>query len=99
MNHLNRFRPVARACIISTLVSGMKDIEQARRIKSAIESDLLKRPGVTGVDTGYRTIDGKPTSEPVIRIYVINRDEVAQSLPTEIEGVGVEVIERQFVVH
>lgn len=78
----------------------MKSIEEATRIKERLEAELLRRPGVTGIDVGMRAApDG--TQEPVIRIYVAEREEAARhaALPTELEGVPVLVVERRFRLH
>ncbi len=62
--------------------------EQAAEIKARFEPDVLKMPGVTGVDLGIG-------STPTIRVYV-DTIATAPSLPTSVEGVPIEVIERRF---
>jgi hypothetical protein len=73
----------------------MKTIEEAIRAKTAIEGELLKRPGVTGVDVGERA------GKPVIRVYVEEKEKAAAdgSFPREIDGVPVEFVERRFKAH
>jgi hypothetical protein len=79
----------------------MKTLAEATKIKESAETRLLKQPGVTGMDVGYRVVEGKQTSEPAIRIYVTNLKDIAPEIKNlkEIEGVPVEVIERQFTLH
>jgi len=78
----------------------MPSMEDAIQIKNEMESDWLARPGVTGVDVGQRTREGKRTDEPVIRIYVANAREAERlKLPTTIRGVKVQIVERRFELH
>ncbi len=78
----------------------MKTMAEALQVKQSVEAEMLRKPGVTGIDVGQRTA-GAIGDEPLIRIYVANRQEAMRSLnlPTEIQGVPVEVIERRFVLH
>ncbi len=77
---------------------GNVSLDQATQIKSRHELEWLKLPGVTGVDVGYRIVNGRPTDEIVIRVYVETLGK-APSLPTAVEGVPVVVIERRFMLH
>jgi len=72
-------------------------LEDAIRIKSEVEAELLAKPGVTGVDVGQRAGGGSP----VIRVYVASRDQIPGDLAsmTDIRGVPVEVVERRFELH
>ena len=72
-------------------------LEQATDIKSRFEVGVLQLPGVSGVDVGYRMIDGKNTNELAIRVYVQSL-AAAPALPKSVEGVAVDVIERSFVL-
>lgn len=72
-------------------------LEQATDIKSRFETGVLHLPGVTGVDVGFRMIDGKTTDELAIRVYVQSQ-AAAPELPKSVEGVAVDVIERSFVL-
>lgn len=65
-------------------------MEKATVIKGRFESDVIRKPGVSGVDVGAGA-DGSP----VIRVYVHSRER-APALPTAVEGVPVEIIERSF---
>lgn len=56
------------------------------------------RPGVTGIDKGYKYINGNRTNEVVLRIHVrekINVDKLTsdQFLPRQFHGVPVDIIE------
>jgi hypothetical protein len=73
-------------------------LEQAVRAKESIEADVLGKPGVTGIDAGYRSTGGKASSEPVIRIYVADKQRIP-SLPSEVDGIPVVVVERRFQPH
>ncbi len=79
----------------------MSETERIREIKTRAESDLLKIPGVTGIDIGYKKVGGRNTAILAIRVYVEKKGDVAenQSIPSEIEGVPTDVIERKFVLH
>ena len=76
-----------------------KDImTQAQTIKAKYESDLLARRGVTGVGVGFRQKGGVFTEEVVIVVMVnkkLAQDDLDEDdrLPTELEGVSVDVQE------
>src|SRR5919199_2086557 len=72
--------------------------------KQRAEDALLKIPGVTGVDIGYKEVDGEPTGTIAIRVLVEEKkppSKVAknQRIPEEIEGHPTDVIERRFELH
>ena len=78
-----------------------KDMDEVRRIKREVAPEYLAMPGVTGIATGYRTVEGEDTDEPCIRIYV-SADPDAEGtpeIPSRIQGVAVEVIVRDFLPH
>ncbi len=79
----------------------MKSLEQIREIKNAVEGDILKIQGVTGVDIGSREIGEKNKEEPVIIVYVADKEEALKKgkVPREIQGVPVYIEERRFVLH
>jgi hypothetical protein len=79
----------------------MKSLEDIRRIKEAHEDELLKVSGVTGVDVGYKMVGGQPTDVLAIRVYVTRKIDPPpdQRIPSEIEGVPTDVIERRFELH
>ncbi len=67
-----------------------RSMDEALAAKGRVEAGLLARAGVTGIDVG-QDADGTP----VIRIYVA--DAAARAgLPTTIDDVPVEVVERRF---
>jgi hypothetical protein len=79
----------------------MANLEEIGRIKDEAERELLKRPGVTGVDVGPKYVGGKETDTLAIRVYVEKKKEVqgTNAIPKEIQGVPTDVIERKFVLH
>lgn len=76
----------------------MSTIEEIRRIKRSVEGDLLRLPGVTGVDVGRKIINGNETTILSIRVYVKEKGPVPKEhvVPPEIQGVPTDVIERRF---
>lgn len=73
-------------------------------IQRETENDFLSRPGVTGVDVGYKIVDGQKTDELAIRVYVAKKKSVrsvpkAERIPKEIQNAATDVIERTFVLH
>ena len=72
--------------------------DEVRHIKKKVEMELLGYPGVTGVDIGYKTVDGNKTDILAIIICVANKHDVSleETLPTEIEGVPVDVVQMSF---
>ena len=80
--------------------SGEMDVEKIRRIKEEVEGELLKRPGVTGVDVNYKVVGGHKTDRLAIRIYVKKKRDVPkrEAIPETISGVMTDVIERRFVL-
>lgn len=79
----------------------MKSLNEIRRIKAEVEAELLKLPGVTGVDVGYKYVKGKKTNVLAIRVLVKEKKDVSEeeAVPREIRGVPTDVIERRFVLH
>jgi hypothetical protein len=79
----------------------MKSLEEITRVKTEVEPELLKIPGVTGVDIGHKYVGGKKTDELAIRVYVKKKREVPEkdAIPKEIRGIPTDVIEREFVLH
>lgn len=71
-------------------------LERARSIKRAYESELLTKPNVVGVGVGFRQIGGKPTRDVAIVIMVkvklpATELQPQDTLPDEIEGIPVDV--------
>ena len=74
---------------------------ELRRIKQDVERKLLNRPGVVGVDIGYKEVGGQPTDELAIRVLVEHKRDVPdqQAIPAAIEGHATDVIERKYELH
>jgi hypothetical protein len=79
----------------------MTDLDEIRRIKTEVEGELLKLPGVTGVDVGYKYVGGKKTNTLAIRVYVEEKKDVSaeEAVPRQIRGIPTDVIQRRFVLH
>ncbi|MET0340203.1 MAG: hypothetical protein ABW252_04345 [Polyangiales bacterium] len=69
--------------------------------KNRAEQALLKLPGVTGVDIGFKEVGGQPTDQVAIRVLVAQKRDVpaADRVPADIDGVPTDVIERVFELH
>lgn len=77
----------------------MADLDpELKRAKQAAEAELLNRPGVTGVDIGYKEVNGKPTDVIAIRVLVQNKRDVRpdERVPETIGGFPTDVIQRRF---
>jgi len=63
--------------------------------KRSAEAELLRRPGVTGVDVGYKYVAGRRTNIFAIRVFVRRKGSFAESdrIPTEIAGYPTDVIQ------
>lgn len=74
------------------------------RAKETAEARLLKIPGVTGVDVGYKEVKGKKTGIIAIRVLVEKKKKktdvpAAERIPETIDGHPTDVIERKFELH
>jgi len=78
----------------------MKSRSEVRPVKQAVETRLLKKPGVTGVDIGYKYVAGKKTDKLAIRVFVKEKKDVPKKdrVPKIIRGVRTDVIQRKFVL-
>ncbi len=78
-----------------------KSLDEITRVKTEVEAELLKLPGVTGVDVGYKYVGGKKTDVLAIRVYVKQKRDVPEkyAIPKKIRGIPTDVIEREFVLH
>lgn len=77
-----------------------KSIDEVRAVKQRWEQELLKISAVTGVDIGRKHSDNSTDFYLVIRVFVKKTDEtVTRQIPEEIEGVPIDVIQREFVLH
>lgn len=98
----NRASPGVSDSIKSNVVGEKKmtSLEEIRRIKAEIEPELLIRPEVVGVDIGHQHVEGQKIDRLAIRIYVKHqRDGSEPPFPNQIQGVPVEVIERNITLH
>jgi hypothetical protein len=74
------------------------EVAEVLAVKQRVEDDLLRRPGVTGVDVGYKYVGGVRTPDIAVRVLVEQKRDVpaAQRVPKEIDGVRTDVIQRKF---
>jgi len=79
----------------------MKNLDEIRRIKTEVEAELLKLPGVSGVDVGRKYVGGKKTNILAIRVYVEEKKDVPEenAVPKQIRDIPTDVIQRRFVLH
>lgn len=76
--------------------------EKVRCVKQQVEDDLLKIPGVVGVDIGCKVIDGKKTDILAILIYVEEKKKDVHEehmIPKQIQGIPTDIIQRKFELH
>lgn len=78
----------------------MQDHQKVVQIKNTAEEDLLKRPGVTAVDVGYKYVNGQKTDTIAIRVHVAEKKDVPpdQAIPETIDGVKTDVLQNRFVL-
>lgn len=77
----------------------MPSISELIAIKDKVEAEYLARPGVTGIDVGYKEVGGVQTDEIAIRIHVEKKKATVprgQAVPSEIDGVVTDVLERTY---
>ena len=79
----------------------MASLDEIRHVKTEVEEELLKLPGVTGVDIGYKYIKEKKTDVLALIIYVEKKKDVPESeaIPKRIHNIPTDIIERRFVLH
>ncbi len=76
---------------------GPEDVRIAA-VRARHEQELLRYPNVVGAAVGVRMRQGTPTGERCLVVYVerkLPRDQLAagELLPTEVEGVPLDVVE------
>jgi hypothetical protein len=49
-----------------------------REVKQAVETELLDKPGVVGVDIGYKQVRGRDTGILAIRVFVEQKGDVPE---------------------
>ncbi|WP_156138642.1 chymotrypsin family serine protease [Microbacterium mangrovi] len=77
----------------------MPSIEELVAIKDRAEAEYLSRPGVTGIDVGYKYVGGEQTDEVAIRVHVKQKKATvakAQLVPAQIDGVVTDVLQRDY---
>jgi len=68
--------------------SVMATVDDLRAVKRKYSAQLLKQPGVAGVD-----IDIKESGDPVIQVHLDSKDpKIRTSLPTQLDGYPVEYV-------
>nr|WP_294543339.1 hypothetical protein [uncultured Rhodopila sp.] len=77
-----------------------EDLERLRQVRNAAEAEILQRPGVTGLDIGYKYVAGRRTDKIVIRVHVAEKKNVpvAERIPAAIDGVETDVIQSNNVL-
>jgi hypothetical protein len=73
-----------------------EELDRLRAVKTAYETDLMRKAHVVGVGIGLRQIGGKPTGEPAIVVSVVQKIPSSQLapgdvIPRELEGMPVDV--------
>jgi len=79
-----------------------KPVLEVVALKESLEEQLLKRPGVTAVDVGFKYVGGKRTDEVAIRVMVAQKKgdvPAAERVPDHFDGVKTDVIERRYFLH
>jgi hypothetical protein len=76
----------------------MVDLEHVRSIKRVAQARLLALPGVHTVAVGAKYVNGQPTNEPAILVYVVEKKPLVslstlERIPAEIDGVKTDVIQ------
>jgi hypothetical protein len=77
----------------------MASLQDLIALKDRIEPELLARPGVTGVDVGYKEVGGRTTDELSIRVHVAQKRKSVpkgEQVPAQIDGVPTDVLERKY---
>lgn len=69
-------------------------LDRARAAREALARLLSGRPGVTGIDIGIGAVPGKASahSPVVLRVHVSRGAAEDLDLPSEMEGIPVEVV-------
>ena len=77
---------------------------EVRPVKERVEDDLLKLPGVTGVDIRRKVTKGKETDRVAIVVSVSKKKPKGslgkeEMIPAEIDGIPTDVVEEEIVLH
>jgi len=78
------------------------DRARVREVKARVEDDLLKIPGVTGVDIDEQLTGGSPTGVAALVVFVTHKLDPAEVpagelIPRRIDGVPTDVRELTIV--
>ena len=79
-----------------------KTLHEIIATKESAEASLLQRAGVTAVDVGYKYVGGVRTEEVAIRVMVARKRpdvDANEKVPSDIQGVKTDVIERTYFLH
>jgi hypothetical protein len=76
-------------------------VAKATRVLEQVRGAWLKRPGVSGVDLGFKWTGGAMTDELSIRVHVVRKKDRAELSPAElfpadVKGIPVDVIEATY---
>ncbi|HEX3044312.1 MAG TPA: hypothetical protein VHY08_06120, partial [Bacillota bacterium] len=76
-----------------------EETEKVKKVKDDHENNLLTKANVTGVDIGYKYVNGEKTDKVAIRVFVEKKEDVSEKdfIPKEIDGIATDVIETQKI--
>lgn len=77
----------------------MSTLDELIAIKRQVEQEYLARPGVSGIDVGFKEVGGVQTDQIAIRVHVDEkkaRVPAGEKVPKEIDGVVTDVLERRY---
>ena len=78
-----------------------EELDRAEAVLESVRKNWLKKPGVTGVDLGFKWKGGQMTDTLSIRVHVARKKlnielNEMELFPTEIQGIPVDVIEASY---
>lgn len=79
-----------------------KPLNEVVALKESLEEQLLRKPGVTAVDVGFKYVAGQRTEEVAIRVMVERKTDAVpagERVPDHFDGVKTDVIERTYFLH
>jgi hypothetical protein len=77
----------------------MTNLQDIIKVKEGVEGDFLRKPGVNGVDVGFKCVGGVQTEEIAIRVIVAKKRSDLQPgelIPPTVQGFKTDVIEATF---
>jgi len=77
------------------------DYDEMTAAMREVQDRLLAQPGVWGIEVGLRRLEGMPTNELAICVYVNAKRDVPEEerIPAEVSGVRTDVIEGTLELH